>query len=95
MYLCIYAVLRGTAGDPALGEVDDAYTTDATTRKTKGTAGTHIHMFTCFTSTKVPVLTPDGDAKLSVHNLKVLNLGSFSKGPGALVKQQVKQQVKQ
>ena len=47
-------------------------------------------MFTCFTSTKVPELTPDGDAKLSVHNLKVLNLGSSSKGLGALGKQQVK-----
>ncbi len=51
---------RGTAGDPALGEVDDAYTTNATTRKTKRTAGTHMHMFTCFTSSKVPVLTPEG-----------------------------------
>ena len=47
-------------------------------------------MFTCFASTAVPVLTPDGDAELSVHNLKVLNLGSVSKGLGALVKQEVK-----
>ena len=47
-------------------------------------------MFTCFASTEVPVLTPDGDAELSVHNLKVLNLGSSSKGLGALLKQEVK-----
>ncbi len=66
IYICTYiyfyfnALLRGTAGDPALGEVDDAYTTNATTRKTERTTGTHIHMFTGFTSSKVPVLTPEG-----------------------------------